>query len=270
MIHFSKMHGAGNDYIFIDCTRQTIDQPAELAQRVSHRHTGIGSDGLVLILPSGMADFRMRIFNADGSEAEMCGNATRCVGKFVYEKGLTDKRKLSIETLAGVKNIELDVRSGKVFAVTVDMGKPQTPEDICLSFDGGEYGGDLMPQVKLTLVDMGNPHAICWVDDVDATDVAGWGKNIEYHPYFAHRTNVEFAHIMGCEDIRMRVWERGSGETMACGTGATATFYAAYCAGKVGAQARVHLLGGTLLISIREDGHLLMTGPAEWCCEGVV
>lgn len=274
-IQFSKMHGAGNDYIYIDATKSEPTAPEQLAKAVSDRHFGIGSDGLVLILPSDKADFRMRMFNSDGSEAEMCGNASRCIGKYVYEMGLTDKTDVDLETKGGVKHLHLQVADGKVEEVTVDMGAPiLTPESVPVRSSGKDakisekekIGDD---EFTITAVSMGNPHAVIFVDEITDELVLGKGPRIETAEIFPRKSNVEFARILDRSNIRMRVWERGTGETLACGTGACATAVAAVLNGLTDREVNLHLEGGTLKIRWDEPtGHVFMTGPAEFICHG--
>ena len=276
--HFTKMHGCGNDYIYVDTLLYNIKDPVSVARIWSDRHKGIGSDGLVLIERSAMpeADFTMRIFNADGSEAMMCGNASRCVGKYVYEKELTTQTQIKLLTLSGIKVLDLLVRDGIVESVTVDMGEPvfenkkqfnpaamtATPQALP-SITGGVGGGSVF-------VSMGNPHYVIFVDDVDAIDVAHEGAILEHHPAFPERCNIEFAE-MRPDGIRVRVWERGSGITMACGTGACATAVAACKTGRAGRKSRIIMDGGELEIEWREsDGHVYMTGPAEFVYDGEI
>lgn len=268
-IEFTKMHGAGNDYIYVDTDRYPIDDPAALSIKWSRQHTGIGSDGLILISRSEVADFRMRIFNADGSEAMMCGNGTRCVGKYVYDKGLTDKTHISLETLSGIKIIDLHLTGGEVTSASVDMG-PYTVlplGDDPTPFVNREItaGGVTM---RGTAVSMGNPHLVFFVDDAEHFDVAGIGPAFERHPWYKDRTNVEFAQVLSPSSIRMRVWERGSGITMACGTGACATYVAGVVNHLVSGRTSLILDGGTLYIEQAADGHIIMTGPAETVYEG--
>ena len=277
-IHFTKMHGAGNDYIYVDTLLYNIGDPVAAAREWSDRHKGVGSDGLVLIgrSPISEADFTMRIFNADGSEAMMCGNASRCVGKYVYEKGLTTQTQIKLLTLSGIKVLDLLVREGIVESVTVDMGEPvfenekqfnpaamATNSQALSSLSGGVVGGS-------SFVSMGNPHYVIFVDNVDAIDVAREGAILEYHPAFPERCNIEFAE-MRPDGIRVRVWERGSGITQACGTGACATAVAACKTGRAGRASRIIMDGGVLEIEWREtDGHVYMAGPAEFVFEGDV
>jgi len=277
-IHFTKMHGAGNDYIYVDTLLYNIGDPVAAAREWSDRHKGIGSDGLVLIgrSPISEADFTMRIFNADGSEAMMCGNASRCVGKYVYEKGLTTQTQIKLLTLSGIKVLDLLVREGIVESVTVDMGEPvfenerqfnqaamATNSQALSSLTGGVVGGS-------SFVSMGNPHYVIFVDNVDAIDVAREGAILEHHPAFPERCNIEFAE-MRPDGIRVRVWERGSGITQACGTGACATAVAACKTGRAGRASRIIMDGGVLEIEWCEtDGHVYMTGPAEFVFEGEI
>ena len=274
-IRFTKMHGIGNDYIYLDCINHTPERLADLAVEMSDRHTGVGGDGIILICSSAVADFRMRIFNADGSEAKMCGNASRCVAKFVFERGLTDKKDISLETLSGIKYLHIHEYEGIVDVVTVDMGVPQfTPASIPVDFagermierkidiDGSEFA--------ITAVSMGNPHGVIFVDSLADTDVCLYGPRLECHEMWPDRADIEFAEILSPSEIKMSVWERGSGETMACGTGACATAVAAALTGRTSRHVTVHLRGGDLDILWNEDdGHVYMTGPAETVFDGV-
>lgn len=254
-IKFTKMHGAGNDYIYVNTMQYPISNPEECAVEWSRPHTGIGSDGLVLIEASDIADFKMRIFNADGSEAKMCGNASRCIGKYLYEYGLTDKTVVSLETLSGIKVLQLQVENGTVESVTVDMGLPSAIQEIEL--------GEQYPYKKGIAVNVGNPHLVIFVDDITGVDLPQIGSRLEHHPFFPDRVNVEFAQIRQDGSIRMRVWERGSGITQACGTGACATATAAAFCGLASRKSAVEMDGGTLFIEWKEsDSHLSMTGPA--------
>lgn len=267
------MHGAGNDYIYINGMTQTIVEPERLAVRMSDRHFGIGSDGLVLILPSETADFRMRMFNSDGSEAQMCGNASRCVGKYVYDNRLTDKKEITLETKAGIKVLHLNVTAGRVESVRVDMGEPELrPERIPVALPGERAVDVPLPigdtTYRMTCVSMGNPHAVIFVPRLDEIDVHAVGALAERHVFFPERCNIEFAEIVSPSEIRMRVWERGAGETLACGTGACATLAAAVLNGLTGRRATLHLLGGNLDIEWRADNHIYMTGGAETVFEG--
>lgn len=273
---FTKMQGLGNDYVYVDCTKNELANPSEVSKFVSDRHFGIGSDGLILIMSSKIADFRMRMFNSDGSEAEMCGNGVRCVGKYVYDYGLTDKKTVKIETLAGIKVLELTVADGKVKFVKVDMGEPilkpaeipvKSSKDIFVSepvmVDGKEY--------KFTCVSMGNPHAITYIDDVDNLEIEKIGPKVENHEIFPRRTNTEFVQVIDRTTLKMRVWERGAGETLACGTGANAVLVASVLNGISERKATVRLLGGDLLIEWDEkDNHVYMTGPAVTVFDGEI
>ena len=244
-MHFTKMHGLGNDYLYV--YGEVPSNIEELSTKLSERHFGAGSDGMIYISPSAVADFKMRIFNADGSEAKMCGNGIRCVGKYVYDKGYTDKKSLTVETLSGIKTLELGVSFGKVKSVTVDMGQAVPTEDLTLNVDG--------KTVTLTPVSVGNPHAVIFVDDIEKAPLTTLGAKIEHHNEFPGGVNVEFVQVIGNSELRMRVWERGSGVTMACGTGACASAMAAvkkkccaYCE-----PISVHLDGGTLKITVTPD-----------------
>ncbi|MTK52198.1 diaminopimelate epimerase [Paludibacter sp.] len=271
---FTKMQGAGNDYVYVNGFVEQIEDPATLATAISDRHFGIGSDGLVLILPSETCDFRMRMFNSDGSESEMCGNATRCIGKFVYDKGLTDKTELTLETLAGVKHLTLNIENGKVNSVRVDMGEPiLAPKLIPINLDETSvinYPIALESRkVNITAVSMGNPHAVIFMDSLEELDIQKSGPKVEHHPLFPRRTNTEFAQVISPTHIKMRVWERGAGETLACGTGACATAVAAVLNGKTERKVTLELLGGNLEIEWSEaDNHVYMTGPAVTVFEG--
>ena len=265
-IHFIKMHGAGNDYIFVDTSSYPIENPEKLSIAWSRYHFGIGSDGLVLIgkSPTPEADFTMRIFNADGSEGLMCGNACRCIGKYAFERGLTDKRHIRLMTASGVKTLDLDISdTGIVERVTVDMQAPVLE-------DGGLFLTDGDPLPDGVFVSMGNPHYVIFVDDIDAVDVVSEGSRLEHHPRFPERCNIDFAQVRP-DGIRMRVWERGSGITMACGTGACATAVAAAVTGQCNRKCRVIMDGGTLDVDWREsDGHVYLAGPAVIAFEGTV
>lgn len=272
---FTKMQGIGNDYIYVNCFEEQIDDIPALAVSMSDRHFGVGSDGLVLIMPSKTADFRMRMFNADGSEAEMCGNAIRCVGKYVYDNGLTDKTELSVETLAGIKYLKLFVENGSVQQATVNMGKPVlTPQLIPVDSTGDDFinkaitvGGQ---EYAITCVSMGNPHAVTYMDDVAGLEIEKIGPLFEHHPIFPRRTNTEFVKVIDRKTLQMRVWERGAGETLACGTGACATLVASVLNGLCERKATVRLLGGNLEIEWNEaDGCVYMTGGATTVFEGI-
>jgi diaminopimelate epimerase len=262
-ITFSKMHGCGNDYIYVNVMDCRIPEPAAAAVKWSDRHKGIGSDGLVLIdkSPVPEADFSMRIFNADGSEAMMCGNASRCIGKYLYERGLTDKTAIRLLTLSGIKTLLLNVVDGIVKSVTVDMLKPVFEDETLFVAARCQEGG--------TFVSMGNPHYVIFTDDVD--QVGKTGRELEHHPAFPQRCNIEYAHVENDGSIRTRVWERGSGITLACGTGACATAVAAALTGRTGRKSQIVMDGGTLDIEwCKSDNHVYMTGPAEFVFEGVI
>ncbi len=263
-MRFTKMHGTGNDYIYLDCTQTLPSDLPALAQTLSRPHLGVGSDGLICIVPSQTADFRMRVFNADGSEGEMCGNGLRCLCKFVYDKGLTDKTELEIETLAGIKQAILHVEEGGVAAITVDMGVPEVQAPCELMVHGLNY--------LVTPVSIGNPHIVTFLADIDALDLSAIGPGFEHHARFApQRTNTEFVTVLGPDHLRMRVWERGSGETLACGTGACAALVVAAASGYCGRRATVSLRGGDLGIHWDEEtGHIHMTGPAVTVFEGEI
>jgi diaminopimelate epimerase len=272
-MHFTKMHGAGNDYVYVDCFRQSIPHdPAGLSRRISDRHCGVGSDGLILICPSTVADARMRMFNADGSEAQMCGNGVRCVAKFVYDRGLMRKNPLHIETGRGVLSLELDIQGGAVHKVRVDMGEPileaeRIPTRLRTSQQASIAIGDAM--VDVICVSMGNPHCVIFCEDLSDHLVLALGPKIEVHSAFPERTNVEFVRVNRQDDVTARVWERGSGETMACGTGACAMTVAGVITGRTGRNVRAHLRGGDLEILWSEaDNHVYLTGPAVEVFEG--
>ncbi len=274
MIKFTKMHGLGNDYVYMDAIHQHIENESTLAQFVSNRNFGIGSDGLILICKSEKADFKMRMFNSDGSEAEMCGNGIRCVGKFVYDKGLTPKTEVTIETLAGVKTLQLNVKEGKVETVKVDMGEPiLEPKEIpVISEENSVKNLKLKAEDKelvFTCVSMGNPHAITIVDSTKEFDVEKYGKVLEVNKAFPNKTNVEFIEIVDKNNIKMRVWERGAGETLACGTGACASVVACVLNNLTKRNVNVELLGGKLEIEWnKNDNHVYMTGSAVTVFEG--
>ena len=272
---FTKMHGIGNDYIYFNCFEEKIDNPEELSIRLSDRHFGIGGDGIVLIMPSEIADFRMRMFNADGSEGKMCGNATRCIGKYVYEKGLTDKTQITLETLSGIKMLDFDIRDGIVEKVTVDMGKAVfTAKDIPVISEKDEVieeeltVGDRTD--KITCVSMGNPHCVIFTEGIDSLDLEKIGPGYENNAKFPERINTEFVEYIDSSTLKMRVWERGSGETLACGTGACATVSAAVKTGRCKADEfiTVKLIGGDLEVMYKSDGTVIMKGPAAFSFEG--
>ena len=272
---FTKMQGIGNDYVYVNCLQETIENPSELAKKISDRHYGVGSDGLIMINPSDKADFEMEMYNADGSRGEMCGNGIRCVAKYVYDFGLTDKTSISVETLAGIKYLDLTVEDGKVVLVKVDMGKPMLrPEEVPvvsekeevidepITVDGQEY--------RMTCVSMGNPHAVVFIDqDVKEFPLETVGVKFENHERFPKRVNTEFVNVLDRHTAQMRVWERGSGETLACGTGACAVAVACALNGLTEDEVTVKLLGGDLQIKWdREKNTVYMTGPAEVVFDG--
>ncbi|WP_337404121.1 diaminopimelate epimerase [Porcipelethomonas sp.] len=274
---FTKMHGIGNDYIYVNCFEEKVDNPEKVSIYVSDRRKGIGSDGLVLIMPSDKADFRMRIFNADGSEAMMCGNATRCIGKYVYDKGLTDKTEITLETNSGIKYLTLFPENGKVEFVEVDMGKAiLTPKDIPVNSDKESFISEPVEvdgkEYKITCVSMGNPHAIVYMDDIKDLELEKIGPSFENHKLFPDRINTEFIEVIDSHTLNMRVWERGSGETFACGTGACASVVASVLNGYCNhdEEVTVHLRGGDLKITWNSDGTVIMKGPAALICDGDV
>ena len=273
---FTKMHGLGNDYVYVNCFEEKIDNPPAVARFVSDRHFGIGSDGLIMINPSKTADVEMEMYHADGSPGEMCGNGIRCVAKYVYDYGLTDKTQISVETLGGIKYLDLTVEDGKVSLVKVDMGKPELEADLIpiisereqvidepIEVDGKEY--------HMTGVSMGNPHAVIYVDDVKGLDLEKIGPKFENHERFPKRINTEFVHCIDRQTVEMRVWERGSGETLACGTGACAVAVSSILNNLTDTQVTVKLLGGDLQIEWdREKDRVFMTGPATVVFDGVI
>ena len=274
---FTKMHGCGNDYVYVNCFEETIENPNETAKFVSDRHFGIGSDGMICIHPSDKADFRMAMYNSDGTEGAMCGNGVRCIAKYVYDYGLTDKTTITIETKGGIKELDLTVEDGKVTWVNVDMEAPVLEADKIpviydeekkvidkpVIVDGREY--------RITCVSMGNPHGVVFVDSVDDLDIEKLGPMFEHHPMFTDRVNTEFIQVVDDHTIRMRVWERGAGETLACGTGACASAYASYLNKKTGKKVLVHLLGGDLQIEYDEEKHtIFMKGPATKVFDGEI
>ncbi|MBQ1608705.1 MAG: diaminopimelate epimerase [Lachnospiraceae bacterium] len=274
---FTKMQGCGNDYVYVDCTKEALANPEQASIFVSDRHFGIGSDGLILINPSKVADFEMAMYNADGSRSEMCGNGIRCVGKYVYDHGLTDKTTVTIETLAGIKTLELHVENGKVASVRVNMGRPELhaakvpvtfPEETMID-EPMEIDGTIY---QVTCVSMGNPHCVIFMDeDVRQLDLEELGPKFENHVIFPKRTNTEFCNLLDKQHIRMRVWERGSGETLACGTGACATAVAAVLNGYTDNKVELQLRGGNLLIEYDRDAEeVYMTGPATTVFEGEI
>lgn len=275
---FTKMQGCGNDYIYVNCFKETIHNPNALARFVSNRRFGIGSDGLILICPSKQADFRMVMYNLDGSEGNMCGNGIRCVAKYVYDYGMTEKTELSIETKTGIKYLKLQIENGKVNKVIVDMGSPIVlPEEIPVKAEAGKKQLVNEPiqingkEYFMTCVSMGNPHAVVFVEDVKALKLETIGPAFECHERFPDKVNTEFVHVKNRNEIDMRVWERGSGETLACGTGACASAYACILNGVTEDQVLVHLLGGDLEIRYDRKKHtIFMTGPAVTVFEGEI
>lgn len=274
---FTKMHGIGNDYIYFDCTKEEIKNPEDIAIKLSDRHFGVGGDGIILIMKSKIADFRMRMFNADGSEGKMCGNGSRCIGKFVYEKGLTNKKEVTIETLSGIKILGLEVKDGNVVSVKVNMGEAVTnPEKIPVLFDKDIVINENLKvcykDYKVTCVSMGNPHCIIFTKEIASLDLTKLGPYFENHEKFPEKINTEFVEVIDDKTLKMRVWERGSGETLACGTGACAVTVAAvlngYC--RKDEDVTVKLLGGDLKIKYQSDGLVYMTGPAEFVFEGSI
>lgn len=265
---FTKMQGIGNDYVYVDCFKEQVKEPGAVARFISDRRFGIGSDGLILICPSWIADCRMEMYNTDGSQGKMCGNGIRCVGKYVYDHGLvpSDRRSLTVETLAGVKELRLEVEEGKAVRLTVDMGKPSLTSEISesVTIEGKEW--------NFTGIDVGNPHAVYFVEDTDSLDLEKMGPHFEYHERFMpDRVNSEFIRVIDRNHIQMRVWERGSGETWACGTGAAASAMASILSGYTEDEVTVSLRGGDLKIRLdRESGHLFMTGPAAEVFHGSI
>ncbi|MCC8029515.1 MAG: diaminopimelate epimerase [Lachnospiraceae bacterium] len=275
-MRFTKMHGCGNDYVYVNCFEETVRDPAAVSAYVSDRHFGIGADGMILICPSGVADFRMAMYNADGSEGNMCGNGIRCVAKYVYERGMTDRTQISIETKTGIRDLELTVENGTVSLVKVNMGAPVlNPVQIPVRSDrdrivsepitvlGGEY--------RMTCVSMGNPHAVMFVDDTETFPVEKLGPHFENHALFPDRINAEFVQIISRNEVNMRVWERGSGETWACGTGTCASVVASVLNGYTDDHVLVHLRGGDLQVFYDRDADTVwMTGPATTVFEGEI
>ena len=276
-LHFSKMHGLGNDYVYVNCLEQRLRHPEEVARLVSDRHFGIGSDGLILICPSDRADFEMRMFNADGSEGNMCGNGIRCVGKFVYDKGLTNRTELDIDTKSGIKHLSLTVQDGKAVMISVDMGKASVKsKDVPVETDYDTFISQPMlvhgEVFLVTCVSMGNPHAVIFCEGVDDLPLETIGPLFENHEIFPERINTEFIQLIDRSTLKMRVWERGSGETFACGTGACASVVAAilneHC--DFGDEVTVRLLGGDLKITVDESLNVLMKGPATHVFDGTM
>lgn len=273
---FVKMHGLGNDYVFVDLFRETVADPPALARRISDRHTGVGGDGLILIAPSEVGDARMEMYNADGSRAEMCGNGLRCVARYVHDEGIARKDRLKLETDAGLLEVALRLEGEAVAAVTVDMGPPRLePSQVPVDRPGPGPLVEVPLEVgdrtlQVTCVSMGNPHCVTFVADADSAPVTELGPLVEHHAWFPNRTNVEFVSVVGPDHLRQRTWERGSGETQACGTGASAVCVAARLTGRTGRRVTIDLLGGRLELDWREaDDHVLMTGPAVEVFRGV-
>ena len=273
---FTKMQGLGNDYVYVNCFEEKIENPPAVVRYVSDRHFGIGSDGLIMINPSEVADFEMEMYNADGSRGEMCGNGIRCVAKYVYDYGLTDKTQISVETLGGIKYLDLTVEDGKVVLVKVDMGKPELKSDLIPIISENEKVIDEPIEVDgqvyhMTGVSMGNPHTVIYVDDVKNLDLEKIGPKFENHERFPKRINTEFVHCIDRNTVEMRVWERGSGETLACGTGACAVAVASILNNLTDTRVTVKLLGGDLQIEWdREKNHVFTTGPAKVVFDGVI
>lgn len=275
-INFTKMHGIGNDYVYINCFNQQIDNPNELAQKMSPRRFSIGADGVILICPSDVADAKMRMFNLDGSEGKMCGNGIRCVGKFIYDNGIAHKNTITVETLSGIKTLKITEKEGKAESITVDMGKAEfsplkipanadcdTIIDTAITVNGKDY--------NITALSMGNPHAVTFCDEIDNLNIEKIGPYFEHHDMFPEQVNTEFIRVIDENTLQMRVWERGSGETFACGTGACAAAVAAvengYC--KRNSEITVHLMGGDLFITYMSDGTVFMRGSATKVFDGV-
>ena len=273
---FTKMQGLGNDYVYVNCFEEKIENPPAVARYVSDRHFGIGSDGLIMINPSEVADFEMEMYNADGSRGEMCGNGIRCVAKYVYDYGLTDKTQISVETLGGIKYLDLTVEDGKVVLVKVDMGKPELKSDLIPIISENEKVIDEPIEVDgqvyhMTGVSMGNPHTVIYVDDVKNLDLEKIGPKFENHERFPKRINTEFVHCIDRNTVEMRVWERGSGETLACGTGACAVAVASILNNLTDTRVTVKLFGGDLQIEWdQKKNHVFMTGPAKVVFDGVI
>lgn len=276
-VKFTKMQGIGNDYVYIDCLDGCPENLPGLSVEMSRPHYGIGSDGIITIERSAVADFKMRIFNADGSEAKMCGNGCRCVGKYVYDKGLTVRDNITVESLSGVKKLQLHINGGKVSSVTVDMGRPVfAPDAVPVKASRSNIPLVEMPlatsfgEIRLTALSMGNPHGVVFVNDLSEIPMRRLGPELETHTIWPDRANIEFAHVISPSEIEMRVWERGSGETMACGTGACAVAVAAALTRRSARDVTIRLKGGNLGIRWNpDDDHVYMTGPAEFVFEGV-
>lgn len=285
---FTKMQGIGNDYVYVNCFEEKVENPSELAVKISNRNFGVGSDGLILIKPSEVADFTMEMYNADGSQSEMCGNGIRCVGKYVYDYGLTDKESISVETLAGIKYLDFTIENGKVALITVNMGSPElVPEKVPVNVDAikgvsdSEKSGLVQvvdktlevdgKEYNVTCVSMGNPHCITFVDDTASFPLEEEGPKFEFHAAFPNRVNAEFIQVLSRNEVNMRVWERGSGETLACGTGACASTVACILNGLTEDEITLHLLGGDLKVRWdRNENVVFMTGPAKVVFDGEI
>ena len=273
-MRFMKMHGTGNDFVLVDLRTESVDDPAAMAVEVCRRHFGVGADGLILVGPSETADVRMRIINADGSEAEMCGNGVRCVAKFSYETGLCRKETLDVETGAGVKTVRLTVEAGRVAGARVDMGEPRLrrgevpmlgPPDGTALDEPIEVEDEML---RASCLSMGNPHCVVFVEDIDSVDLGRLGPALERHPLFPERVNAHFVEVVGRDEARVKSWERGAGATLACGTGASAVCVAGFLTGRTERSLRLHVPGGDLELEFAEDNHVCLTGPAEFVFEG--
>lgn len=275
-LKFTKMHGCGNDYVYVNCFQERVDNPEQVARFVSDRHKGIGSDGLILIRPSKIADFKMAMYNADGSEGAMCGNGVRCIAKYVYDYGLTDKTSISLETKAGIKYLDLTVEQGKVTMVKVNMGQPiLSAEKIPVKADTKQVIDAPIvagaKEYRMTCVSMGNPHAVVFVEDTDSLPLMELGPEFEHHEVFPDRVNTEFVQILDRQNVKMRVWERGSGETLACGTGTCATVVACVLNGLTEEEINVQLKGGEIRVRYdRKEDVVWMTGPATVVFDGEI
>lgn len=273
---FTKMQGIGNDYVYVNCFEEDVRNPSQVARFVSDRHFGIGSDGLILICPSEVADCKMVMYNSDGSQSQMCGNGVRCVGKFIHDRGITHKTTVTVETLGGIKTLQLHLTGDRVSAITVDMGKPiLEPANIPVVSTKERFIDQPVTvrgeTVFVTAVSMGNPHAVVFVEDTAGLELTKIGSDYEHHPIFPERTNTEFIQVLDRDNLNMRVWERGAGETLACGTGACAALVAAVLTGRCDREATLHLLGGDLRIRWDEEtDHVFMTGPAEFVFDGEI
>ncbi len=275
-LKFTKMHGCGNDYVYVNGFQQEIDNPAKVSEFISDRHMGIGSDGLIIIKPSKAADFAMAMYNADGSEGAMCGNGVRCIAKYVYEYGLTDKTEISLETKAGIKHLSLTVSDGKVSMVKVNMGSPiLSPKDIPIESDKERVVNEPIEvngkEYRITAVSMGNPHAVVFVENTEELNLMELGPKFENHEIFPDRVNTEFVQVIDRKNVNMRVWERGSGETLACGTGTCATVVSCVLNGLTDNEVMVHLRGGDIMVKYDEEENIVwMTGPATVVFDGEI